>query len=79
MPLDGYTPHPVKVMQRVPADRDMVVPAYRSIAEACSCEVDDLEFVERFDFYELAKQAFAIVQTDDRTLYANVVLTKGVL
>ena len=61
MPLDSYTPQPVKVMQRVPADRDLVVPAYEGIAKECACRVEDLDFVERFEFYEMARQAFAIV------------------
>jgi L-fucose mutarotase len=35
--------------------------------------------LERFDFYERAKQSFAIVATAERRLYGNITLTKGVL
>ena len=79
MPLDSYSLHPVKVMQRVPSDSDLPVPAYEGIARVCSRTIDDLHFVERSAFYEMAREAFVIVQTDDRTMYANVVLTKGVM
>jgi L-fucose mutarotase len=81
MPLDTYVPSPVAVMQRVSADeeRGLHVPAYAAIAAAAALEIHQLRYVERFQFYELARGAFAIVQTDDRSLYANVVLQKGVL
>jgi len=32
----------------------------------------------RFDFYERARQAFAVVATGDTATYANVMLRKGV-
>ena len=35
--------------------------------------------IERFRFYELARDAFAIVHTGERRLYGNIILTKGVL
>ncbi len=35
--------------------------------------------LERFAFYEAAKQAFAIVQTGERRPYGNIILTKGVI
>ena len=35
--------------------------------------------IERFEFYERAKKAYAIVQTSDKALYANIILIKGVL
>ena len=34
--------------------------------------------MERFAFYERAKQAFAIVQTGEERLYGNIMITKGV-
>lgn len=38
-----------------------------------------LEEVERFAFYERAKNAFAVVQTGEKALYANIILKKGML
>jgi L-fucose mutarotase len=35
--------------------------------------------VERFSFYERAKQAYAILATGEEALYANIILKKGVV
>jgi L-fucose mutarotase len=35
--------------------------------------------VERFEFYERAKKAFAVVHTGESALYGNLILKKGVL
>jgi L-fucose mutarotase len=80
-PKDRYTQYPVQVMQRVPTDeqRNLQVPAYAAIAEATDTPLSDLGFVERFKFYDIARGAFAIVQTDDRAMYANIILYKGVI
>jgi L-fucose mutarotase len=37
-----------------------------------------IAFVQRFDFYERARQAFVIVATGDTRKYANILLKKGV-
>jgi len=41
---------------------------YRAVAE-----------VERYAFYEQAKKAFAVIQTGEKALYANIILKKGTL
>ena len=78
MPVDQYQPHPVKVMDRVESDKlkNLEVPAY-SLLSAVSGTT--LEYVERFEFYEIAKKAFVVIQTNDRSLYANCIVVKGVL
>jgi L-fucose mutarotase len=35
--------------------------------------------MERFDFYDKTKQAFAIVATTESALYANIILKKGIV
>jgi L-fucose mutarotase len=44
---------------------------------AANC--DSLTEIERFAFYELAKKAYCIIATSESALYANVLLTKGVI
>ena len=39
----------------------------------------ELEEVERFAFYERAKNAYCIVATGESALYGNLILKKGVL
>ena len=44
-------------------------------------EVDNVkvEELERYAFYDRAKNAFAVVQTGEKALYANIILKKGTL
>ena len=39
----------------------------------------DFEFIERFAFYDRAREAFAVVATGELALYANIILKKGVV
>jgi L-fucose mutarotase len=39
----------------------------------------DVATLERYAFYEQARQAYVIVQTGDQRTYANLMLRKGVL
>ena len=81
LPLDQYMTHPIAVMDRVESDkkRGLEVPAYEAFATVTNKYIDDLEYVERFDFYEKAKGAFVVIQTNDKTLYANAIIYKGVI
>ena len=81
MPMDTYTDTPISVMDRVPEDkkRDLHVPCYETVAAVTSMAKDSLNYIERFEFYDAAKKCFAVVQTNDRTLYANIIISKGVL
>ena len=77
-PLDTYQ-KPVYLMQKVPGDtvETPIWDAYRkSIAPYTDAEP---EFIERFDFYERAKSAYAVVMTGESALYANIILKKGVV
>lgn len=37
----------------------------------------EMSFIERFDYYERAKKAYAVVATGERRQYANIILKKG--
>lgn len=80
-PLDQYAQDPISVMDRVDSDKfkNLEVVAYVNIAKECFIKKEDLNYIERFEFYEVAKKSFLILQTDDRTLYANVILQKGII
>jgi L-fucose mutarotase len=80
-PLDIYVDQPVALMAVVPGDdtRPTIWEDYRKIVVASGEEFSDFDFVERFAFYERAKQAYAVVATSEKALYANVILKKGVL
>lgn len=81
LPLDDALPHAAAIM-RVASGVDVTTTAIGSIraaldgATAGGIRVAELE---RFAFYERAKNAFAIVPTGERRLYGNVLLTAGAL
>ena len=52
---------------------------YKSIVIKHEPNFKDFEMVERFDFYERAKNAYAIVTTGEKAQYANIILKKGVV
>ncbi len=80
-PLDSYTEKPVALMEVVPGDP--VVPTiwdeYRRILKKAEPEHCEIEFIERFAFYERAKKAYAVIATGETEIYANILLKKGVV
>jgi L-fucose mutarotase len=78
--LDSYVDDPVVMMECVPGDEpDPTVEAgYRSVIDKYAPVTDMIAFIERFAFYERAKNAFAVVMTGDTRKYANIILKKGV-
>lgn len=80
-PLDTYAPFSVGLMQVV--EGDPTVPSiwedYKSVIKKHDNKEAPIEWIERFDFYERAQKAFAIVATSERALYANIILKKGVV
>lgn len=80
-PLDIYVAKPVALMAVVPGDdtEPVIWEEYRKVIKGSGEKFDEFEFVERFDFYERAKKAFAVVATSEAGLYANIILKKGVV
>jgi len=82
-PLDPYVDQAVGLMQLVPGDtvKTPIWDEYRQIIKASdeSEKFDDFEFIERFEFYERAKKAYAVIATSESALYANIILKKGVV
>ncbi|SCW65101.1 L-fucose mutarotase [Paenibacillus tianmuensis] len=80
-PLDTYAEHSVALMAVVPGDpvKPVIWDEYRAIVKKHAPEFAEPAFVERFAFYERAKQAYAVVATGEGAQYANIVLKKGVV
>lgn len=81
-PLDTYVEKPVNVMQVMPGD-DVETPIWDAYAEivkkADTCGASSIGQIERFAFYEEARNAYAIIATSESALYANIMLQKGVV
>lgn len=80
-PLDTYTEKPVGLMAVVPGDdaAPTIWDEYKSIISQYEPENCKIEFIERFDFYERAKKAYAVIATGETAIYANILLKKGVV
>ncbi len=80
-PLDIYVDKPVGLMQVVPGDKvkPVIWKEYKKIIKSSGEKFNDFEFIERFDFYERAKKAYAVIATSELALYANILLKKGIV
>uniref|UniRef100_A0A7C4LPU0 Fucose isomerase n=1 Tax=Schlesneria paludicola TaxID=360056 RepID=A0A7C4LPU0_9PLAN len=80
-PLDTFVEHPARVMR--PVDPHAPEPAiwsdFRRAMAASESRPVPLLPVERFEFYELARSAYAVVATGETAVYANLILKKGVV
>ena len=81
MPLDTFGENPANVMAVVgnPDKIPPVVAIFQSTIDETADAPAQLSSIERFSFYDRAKQAFAVVQTGERRLYGNIILRKGVV
>ncbi len=81
MPLDTFVPYSAAVMQPVDdtASEPPIWSEFRDIMRRHEDRAVEIEQIERFAFYERAKQAYAIVATSEKALYANLILKKGVV
>lgn len=79
IPLDTYVDAPVMLMATGDENNVPEIWAkYHEIVEKNNGETKFCE-IERYDFYDRAKDAFAIVATGETAIYANVILKKGVV
>ena len=59
--------------------KPLIWDTYRKIVRGFSEEASDFDFLERERFYQRAQEAYAVVATSEKALYANVLLKKGVV
>ncbi len=81
MPLDPYVDHPTVFMAVLPDDPYVpeIWPVYQEIGNKYEKKgLRDIT-INKFDFYDRAKKAYAVVTTSETALYANIILKKGVI
>ena len=82
IPLDTYSDLNMILMQLMACDEGKINPViwgeYEKIARA---EDENVKIgnIDRFEFYERAKNAYAVIATGEETVYANIILKKGVM
>ena len=82
-PLDTFVDAPVALMQVVPGSLDFEgePPIWREFADIVERHQPGtkIERIERFDFYDRARAAFATLATSEKALYACIIIKKGCL
>jgi L-fucose mutarotase len=79
-PLDQFTDDPVRFMEVI--DRPDELPVSVAAIQAAvrrSGYAGKFSSIERYAFYEAAKQSFAAVQCGDARFYSNVLLRMGAI
>ncbi|XP_069140397.1 fucose mutarotase-like isoform X2 [Argopecten irradians] len=81
-PLDVYVEKPVALMDLLPVDKARNYPClvkdkFLALVNKHEGREVGVETLERMDFYERCKKAYAIVHTGERTLYSHIILKKG--
>ena len=82
LPLDTYS-DPAFIMDLTDGDKEkgmpepMIWPMYDDLVRKNGA--DGLQKLERYSFYERAKNAYAIIQTGEERQYGNLLLVKGVV
>ena len=81
LPLDRFAPDETAIRMEVVGDPDAVPPICTLFQDVIDRRDPGYQLVklERFAFYERAKNAFAIVATGERRLYGNIILKMGVI
>lgn len=82
LPLDTYTEKPVGLMEVVKGDNcgtPSIWNKYKKILSKYEPNNSEIEYIERFDFYERAKKSYLIIATGEKAIYANILLKKGVV
>jgi L-fucose mutarotase len=79
MPLDTYVEAPVALMDNGDAtNRPEIWKTYEEIIKKNEGD-KKIDLIERFDFYDKARKAYAVVATGETAIYANIIIQKGVV
>lgn len=78
LPLDDFVEAPAAAMA-APDGRPPIYDDFDRLLAGAEGRTVGMEQIDRFDFYDRARKAYAVVSTGERRLYANLILKKGVL
>ncbi len=78
--LDSYVPHSLTMMSALEGDQldPEVEKNYLAAVHKTNPDVAPIDRIYRYDFYDRARKAFAVVMTGETAKYGNIILTKGV-
>ena len=79
IPLDSYVESPAMLMATGEGEATPEIWAtYEEIINKNNGETK-ISSIERFAFYERARNAYAVIATGETAIYANIILKKGVI
>jgi len=81
IPPDQYVECPIMMMAAVPGDQldpEVEINYLKPIQKFWTSH-HQIERLDRFAFYERAKNAFAVIMTGETAKYGNIILKKGVI
>ncbi|MCR5762993.1 MAG: L-fucose mutarotase [Treponema sp.] len=78
---DDFVKDPVTMMSPVPGDSadPNIEKKYREIIDKYWPDTPPINFIDRFEFYERAKKAYAVVVSGETVKYGCVIIKKGVI
>lgn len=78
--LDSYVQAPLVMMAAVQGDTldPRVESAYRAAVDRHAPATPPIARIDRFAFYDRAREAYAVVMTGETAKYGNIILKKGV-
>jgi L-fucose mutarotase len=81
LPLDAFVDHPARRMEVVgkPNEIPSVQAEVQKEIDAAEGRSWPMGSIERMAFYEVAKEAYCVVQTGERRFYGCFILKKGVI
>lgn len=82
LPLDTYSDPNFILMRLMDCDEGKINPIiwkeYNNVADRHDRNVR-IGQIDRFEFYDRAKSAYAVIATGEEAVYANIILKKGVI
>lgn len=82
LPLDTYSDPNFILMRLMDCDEGKINPIiwkeYKNVADRHDRNVR-IGQIDRFEFYDRAKSAYAVIATGEEAVYANIILKKGVI
>lgn len=82
LPLDTYSDPNFILMKLMECDEGKIEPVIWCDYAAITAKHDKnvrIGQIGRFEFYERAKSAYAVIATGEEAVYANIILKKGVI
>lgn len=82
-PLDSFIEKPILIMDKPKEQQDLKAPVWKEfediIAKHDGRGKNAVAYIDRFKFYDAAKDAYAVISTTERAYYACIIIQKGCL